>query len=82
MPIYDPADHEASVLRFSEEVDRLTHMGRGMRVMEAIMALIDREQITSELAATLLTPDIRDRLQDDAEKHRMIKKTTARLRFS
>lgn len=82
MPIYDPLDHEASILRFSEEVERIAKQGRGMRITEAVIALADREKMEPEFAATLLTPVLLEKIQEDAERHRTIKKTTNRLRFS
>lgn len=81
MPIYDPLDHESSILRFSEEVERIAKQGRGMRITEAVIALADREKMEPEFAATLLTPALLELIQEDAEKHRAIKKIT-RLRFS
>lgn len=68
------------MVRFSDEVMRVVATGRGMRVLEAVIAVAEREGINPELAATILTPDVIDKLQDDAEKHRMIKKSN-RLRF-
>lgn len=82
MPIYDPLDHDASILRFSEEVERIASMGRGMRITEAVIAVAEREKMEPEFAATLLTPIILERIQEDAERHRAIKKTTNKLRFS
>lgn len=81
MQIYDPLDHDASILRFSEEVDRLSKAGRGMRIIDAIIAVAGKENMEPQFAATLLTPALRDRLQDDAERHHMVKRS-ARLRFT
>jgi hypothetical protein len=81
MAIYDPMDHENSILRFSEEVERIARSGRGMRIIDAILAVAGKENMEPQFAATLLTPTLRDKLQDDAEKHHMVKKS-ARLRFT
>jgi hypothetical protein len=45
------------------------------------LAVAGKENMEPQFAATLLTPTLRDKLQDDAEKHHMVKKT-ARLRFT
>lgn len=81
MAIYDPLDHEASIVRFSEEVERLSRTGRGMRIIDAILEIAGRENMEPQFAATLITPALRDKLQDDAEKHHMVKRS-ARLRFT
>lgn len=74
-------NHDLSIISFSEEVERVAKSGRGMRTIEAILAVAGKENIEPQLAATLITPALREKLQDDAEKHHMVKRS-ARLKFS
>ena len=71
--LYDQFDPEGSILRFSDEVLRRVKTGKGMTFSDAILSLSEENEIEIELAAKLLTPEVRDLYMEEAQELHLVK---------
>ena len=66
--------HIESCTRFCNEVESLA---KKMSYMDSVLALADRRNIEPEMAATYLSPDIKEKIRIEAENLNLMPRTAS-----
>lgn len=62
---------------FTEQVEKILSRGKGVDVMSAIIKVCENNNLEPESAKRLLTPTLKERLEAEANKLRLINRGTS-----